>query len=88
MPDVAPETIAPNLIVGLILITIGILVILNRRGLFRAIARNIETVARSSGKAVIRASSPFWVGFAGAGAMMIGLVMLTGSAIGIVQLAA
>lgn len=78
----------PNLIVGVLAVAGGISIVTNRQALFRSTVRNLQAVNRGASKAVAKLSSPFWVGAAGVAFIVIGLLMLTGAVVGIVQLAA
>jgi hypothetical protein len=88
VPAIDPGTILPHLIFGALAVAAGILIVINRRPPFDSTVRNLQAVNRGSSKAVARLSSPFWVGAVGVTFMLIGLLMVAGAAVGIVQLAA
>lgn len=88
VPPVDQGTIVPNLLFGVVAVVTGIAMVLSRRALFRSTVRNLEAVNRASSRAVGKSSSPFWVGAAGVAFIGVGLFMIGGAVVGIVQLAA
>ncbi|OJV96525.1 MAG: hypothetical protein BGO47_06895 [Microbacterium sp. 67-17] len=74
---VAPVPVLPNLVLGVAAIVIGILVIVFRRALHGVISRGQrELVGRRVSGGLERFQSAFWVGFSGACAIGMGVVMI------------
>ncbi|MBB2975063.1 hypothetical protein FHX49_000604 [Microbacterium endophyticum] len=87
MGDVDSSTILPNLIVGCVAVAVGVLIVLFRRSAYRSIvARSKPSFVRVAER-VNRGRGPFWVGFAGAGGVLVGAVMLVWGFAGLSQLA-
>lgn len=86
LPDIQAGTILPNLIVGVITVALGILIIRYRRPLNEAV---FKTQRSMFGARVAQASAgrqkPFMMGVVGAFGVLLGLLMLTGATIGMVQ---
>lgn len=88
MPSIDPETILPNLIFGVLVVSAGIPIVIYRRVLFESTVRNVQGLSRGSSRAVARLSSPFWVGAVGVAAIVIALFMIAGALVGVFQFAA
>ncbi|WP_374168959.1 hypothetical protein ABRP18_000645 [Microbacterium sp. WHRI 7836] len=86
LPDIQAGTILPNLIFGLLAVVLGILIICYRRPLNEAV---FKTQRSMFGERIAQASAgrqkPFMMGVVGAWTVLIGLLMLTGATIGVVQ---
>ena len=66
-----------NLFVGPVMVVVGILIPRNRVSLFRwSVSQQRDLFGDKVGDAQQRASSPFWMGFAGFGAIVIGCAMV------------
>ncbi len=86
MHAIPPSTIVPNLVVGLVLIVAGILI-----AVFRVKVRNWSVRGQSAiigqkrSEAAAKLQTPFWIGVVGVGAVLMGVVALTGAIVGLVQ---
>ncbi|MBW9119061.1 hypothetical protein JNB63_03050 [Microbacterium trichothecenolyticum] len=85
MPSVDPGTILPNVIFGVLALVAGLAMVRHRDALFRGTIRNGKIVSRSASKIVAQRSSARWVGVVGTFAVAMGLIMISGAVIGIVQ---
>lgn len=78
------DTIIPLLIVGPFVISLGILITIFRHSIYRATASNQRfIVGRRIARQMERRQSPFWVGFVGIFAVLMGLFMITGAVVGL-----
>ena len=69
----------PLLLVGALAIALGTLVLLNHARLFESITRGQGRMfGRRAGRALSSLQSSFWVGFAGAWGILLGVIMCFG----------
>jgi 3-deoxy-D-manno-octulosonic-acid transferase len=73
---VDPSTIVPNLIVGPFVILLSFLAVWLRRLYFEYTERRLKEWYGRAGWEVSKRSSPFWIGAAGVGGMVIGALMI------------
>ncbi|WP_372968627.1 hypothetical protein [Microbacterium sp.] len=64
------------LAVGFVAVVCGPLIVRNRVKVFQLISDTQRALGGAVGRAVAAGSSPFWIGFAGVGLMIIGLVAI------------
>jgi len=87
MEHVPVESILPNLIIGLITVSLGALIIRYRRKLNEAVFKAQQSMF---GQGIAQASAgrqkPFMMGAVGLFGVLLGLAMLAGAVVGIVQL--
>lgn len=68
----------PNLVVGILVLVAGVLVIRHRERIYKATVRGEKRwLGRGIGELLERLQNPFWVGVAGAGGSLMGVVMIS-----------
>lgn len=72
-----PAPALPNLIFGIMALFIGAVAVWRRKQIYEATVRGEKRwFGRGIGELAERLQSPFWVGAAGAGAVLMGVVMI------------
>lgn len=72
-----PAPAAPNLILGVILLIIGVVVVSQRERIYRATVRaEMRSFGRGLSELLERLQSAFWVGVAGGFGVLMGAVMI------------
>lgn len=87
MGEIDPSTIVPTVIIGPILIVAGVLTIMFRESLYRAIVRQEKVLFGKAGQALASHQSSVGAITAGACAIAIGLLSIGLAITGIVQAA-
>lgn len=68
--------------IGIIALICGPLVIRNRVKIFEFFAVTLRALGGAPGRAAVKGSSPFWIGFVGVGLTFIGVVAFFGGIFG------
>lgn len=76
--DVDPGTAVPNIVFGVVAFLIGAIGYMFRKQIHdRTVAKEREHLPNRVGDALTSNQSPFWVGAAGVGGMVLGTIMFT-----------
>lgn len=74
----APAPALPNLVVGILVLFAGVVVIRHRERIYKATVRGEKRwFGMWTGELLERLQNPFWVGVAGAGGSLMGIVMIS-----------
>lgn len=74
----APAPALPNLVFGTLFLVVGVSAIVHRERIYMAAVRHEKRLfGRGFGELLERLQSPFWVGVAGAGGSLMGVVMIS-----------